>query len=1397
MHHMAWVSFIFTVGVLAAADPPIPPVLEPWKDWVLADQAGVHSPARFDKAGVRMSAWPSVLNLEATAETGTFAMEVMVFDETWVLLPGGPDHWPQQVQVDGQAVAVVRRGEAPGMRLGPGWHQVSGQYRWEALPEFLAIPQMIGVLRLSLNGQSVEAPNWDGQGLLWLQRNPSEEADQDQLGMKVYRLLSDGIPMWLATAVELTVAGKSREVELGHALPDGWRAAKVESPVPCLVDDAGLMKVQVRPGTWTVTLTAFRTQPQETVGYAAGTRPLVAAELIALQPDTTLRVVEIGGLEPVDASQTTFPESWRRWPVFAWSTAQPFRLEEKLRGMGMEKPAPPTIRRDLWLDEDGRAVTFRDAIEGGAQRLWRLDTTEGQELGAVKSRGMSQLITRNPRTGRTGVEVRDRELLLEAVGRAPLGNRVSATGWETVAAPVSCEWHLPPGWRMIALFGAEWVDGDWLTAWSLLDVFLLLVFSLAVHRMWGWRAGVVAFGAFVLAYHEPGAPRWSWLFLVVVLAIGRALAGVRPSLSPRWRLVIGAAMLMLLWGLVPFVTRQVTALLYPQLESTDDTTQSLGFAVGASRAAVLAGATMERYASEDEAAAPAQQSILKKNLAYDQSVQIQTGPAVPKWEWRSVRYGWNGPVAVGQTVKPVLLTCGGQRVLIAVRLALLGGLLWCLVRRRSDSLPTGGVVPPELPKRPPTAVVALLLSAVLAAGMSQGLAQQSVVEAEVAGDVAQQTAMEVGGQRSAVGDRTSAVGSSSDVVLPSADWLNALRDRLLKPDDAFPHAAEIAAAVLKLDGRRLEVSLEVHAAVETAVPLPGRLPTWSPVTVTVDDSPASAVQRLDGYVWAVVPAGVHRVRVTGVLPAGREWEWSFLLLPRRVEIVAPGWSVSGVKANGVPENQVFLTEQEPGETSTAGYDRRDFQPLVAIERHLELGLVWNVRTVARRLTDKGAAISLSIPLLPGERLLTSNLTTANDRVEVRLGAQEETIEWPSELTPRETLPLQAEVTDRWVERWHLEASPVWNVEMEGPAPIYEGMPGTLVPVWRPWPGESVSFTITQPEAIRGQTMTVRRVAYHTQLGGYQRSVTLTLDIDASLGHDLGIDLPADAEVTALTSAGQRVPVRLTDGRIIVPVRPGEQTIALQWTAATPLSLRAQVDPLRLPGESANLTYSVAMPAQRWVLWADGPMRGPAVRFWSLLVCALAFAWVLGSLPLKTFKRWEWALLLVGLTQTSLVAAFFVVLWIFALAARGRFGGSWRSWLGFNGAQLALVGGTLISAGVLISVLHVGLLGDPRMFIRGEGSTTDLLRWFQPRSGPDIPTPWVISVSIWIYRLLMLAWALWLAFALLRWVKWGWQQFTAHGIWQARRPKAPKPTPPSMVPPPPSGPPAPPLPSSPR
>ena len=578
---LALAALAFLSTITAQAAPPAKPVPEPlkaWESWATWNDKHLDCPTPYSDATKHRCFWPSRLSIAADQAGGQFELTVMVYHETWVPLPGNTDVWPLEVKANAAPVAVLEHEGAPAVRLGPGLARLKGVYRWAEVPQRLAIPHGIGILALTVGGKPVEAPAWDAQGFLWLKRDGSaEEADKNFLAVKLYAALEDGIPLWLRTEIELTVSGKSREEDLGTILPEGWKLAAVESPIPVAVDDTGRMKAQVRAGKWTLHAAAFRFDNPKEFRFAKTARPAVAEMLVAFRARPDFRIVEVVGAPSIDVSQTTFPEKWRELPVYRWDTAAAFVIAERMRGMGEQKPAGLTIARELWLDEDGRALTFRDHLTGAMQRTWRLDAAAGQDLGSVRSGGQGQLITRNPLTSAPGVEIRTRNLNLEATGRMSRARELPATGWQTDADALRVTLNLPPGWRLFALFGADWVRGDWLTAWTLLDLFLLLIFALAVGRLWGVRAGLLAFFAFGLAFHEPGAPRYLWLILLVPLALQRVVPpgwGSRLVGVGKW-LAVAAFVLVL----VPFVARQLQQALHPQLEivSADDGPGLLGF----------------------------------------------------------------------------------------------------------------------------------------------------------------------------------------------------------------------------------------------------------------------------------------------------------------------------------------------------------------------------------------------------------------------------------------------------------------------------------------------------------------------------------------------------------------------------------------------------------------------------------------------------------------------------------------------------------------------------------------------------------------------------------------------------------------------------------------------------
>jgi hypothetical protein len=1318
----------------------IPEALKPWVDWALWDDRSRLCPAPWNDPAKPLCIWPGRLALEFSSSGGAFQIEVETFSETWVPLPGGAATWPQKAASGEVPLAVVEREGRPSVRLSPGRHRISGSYTWRELPQRIAIPPEIGILSLSIEGQPVPLPVWDAQGFLWLKRDASDdEADQEFLSAKAYAVLEDGIPMWLRTEIELTVSGKSREEEIGLILPAGWKLAALENPIPVAIDDAGRMKAQVRAGQWTIRVDAFRfDNPKEFAFPAQGKR--VASEwLVALRAKPDFRLIEIRGATAIDVAQTTFPEKWRSLPVYLWAADAPLAIEERLRGLGEQQPAGLHIQRQWWLDEDGGGLTFRDSISGTQQRIWRLDAAPGQALGAVKAGGQPQLITRNPASGAPGIELRARDLNLEATGRMPRAAKIPASGWLADAESLSTTLELPPGWRLFAAFGADSVEGDWLTAWTLLDLFLLLIFSLAVLRLWGLPAALLAFAAFGLSYHESMAPRYTWLALLAPLALLRVVPagwGQRILRIAKWTAI--AALLLVL---VPFAALQIQQAIYPQLEAfdrqmprpslarTETSVPGLSDATPATAAPSSAPYDMFRKALPQKMA-EAKAEASKQNLAYDSAARIQAGPGVPDWSWRQVTFSWNSPVAPSQEIRPVLISRGFERLLSLLRVALVIALAAVLLDARRWPL-----------KVFRTAAPAAALWLLLAVFPTKASAQW-----------------------------------------PEPELIETLRKRLLETPDAFPNAADIPSATLSLDGQRLRIAAEIHMAVRAAVPIPARLPAWSPVAVMVDGKPAAALRRGDAHLWVVLDPGVRRIDVEGLLPEASEWEWTFLLKPRRVAVDAPGWTVSGTRPDGSPEGQVFLVRQQQEPTpGAAAYDRPDLQAAVLVERQIELGLVWRVQTTVSRLSSPGKAVALRIPLLAGENVVSGGTVVREGAVEVRLGAQEQGAAWQSDLPIGGGLALATREGDGWIERWRLVASPIWNVALTGLPPVFDAASADLLPMWHPWPGETAALSISRPEAIAGPTVAIDRATQNLALGRRQRTAQLELNLRASVGQDFPIELPANAEITSLTHQGQMIPARQDGSKLIIPVRPGDQTISVAWKINAPLAMASKADPVRLPVETANAEVAISVPEERWVLWTHGPTRGPAVRFWTILASALIAAFVLGRLTASPLKTHEWMLLGIGLTQVPVLAALAVVAWLFLLAWRGRDSFQKLAAVAYNLAQVFLALSTFVALCILLAAVGAGLLGSPEMFIRGNDSTRTLLRWFQARCEDALPTPGCVSISIWWYRLLMLAWALWLAAALIRWLGQGWRHFSSGGLVKRsdeaqKQPAAPPPLP---------------------
>lgn len=1331
-------------------EKPIPEILGPWKDWVLWDAEALHSPSPYNSPETRIAVWPSALEFVAGPTGASWKLQVRAFDRSWMPLPGDSRTWPQNVRVNDNAVPVVERDGVPAIELEPGLHQIAGTLEWPELPEKVLVPWAIGILKLQVNEQVIPSPAREADGALWLKRTQGTEVEKDQLTLQIHRVIEDGLPIWLRTELEVSVSGKSREEELGFVLPSGWQLSSVQSPIPIALDEAGKAKVQVHAGTWRIRIDAFRIEDLIQLAYSPETPPSSPRELVALRSRPLLRAVELQGAIPVDVNMTTFPEEWRDLTVYEWDTSAPLQWVIKSSGAGEQRPSQLSFVREIWLDDDGSAITWQDNISGISRQITRLDVASGNALAAVRVNGERQLVTLNPATGAQGVELRSMAPKIDAIGRGALDSEIPASGWQADAESLSLTFNLPPGWRILALFGADRVNGDWLTAWTLLDLFLLLVFSLAIFRLWGFRAGLIAFLGFGLAYHEWGAPRYTWLFLLVPVALLTVVRqGRLAKFLTAWKW--SAAVLLLLF-LLPFVAREIQNALYPQLEprgisyrrysAVDDFLPSARYEASVGQAPQMAPGSesgafefaekdnanvrqMQDFAWQGQSLQQEGKAVLGKgmNLKFDPGTRIQTGVARPEWTGNIVQCFWSGPVKQDQSIRAVFLPATWHRLLIVARLVLLGLLFALLVRKRAT--PTTGEATGHSSATAPVVASALVFLFAIAG-----------------------------------------TGPVSAQVIPDQDILKTLRDRLLQPSEAFPHAADIPYLNLTIREGQLTLRGQVHAAADCAVPVPGNFPSWSPVSVRVGDANGVLCRRSDGYLWVFVPKGIHELQVDGLVGETSEWAWSFALPPRKLEIDAAEWNYTGLRKDGSPENQLLFTRKVRA-GDAASYDQKNFWAVVQVDRAIELGLEWKVRTTVRRLSSSGRAIAVQVPAIVGERVVTGTVDVQEGLVNVNLAADENEFVWESVLPILPELSLISRQNPQSVERWSVALSPVWNVAFDGLQPVFESDSGDLVPVWYPWPGQQVSIGIKRPDAAPGKTLTVQRASHQLDLGARQQNSRLALDVESSIGGEFGVELPSGSVVREVKLQGVSLPVRKDGERYLIGLQPGAQKVELSWSIDEKLAMNAGFPAVRIPADAANVISSLTVPESRWILWTTGPERGPAVRFWAVLVFACCLAIGLGLVPGSPLKMHEWLLLAIGLTQLHFIGGMFIVGWLFLLQWRGRRVPERAHWFGFNLLQVILVLVTGIALVLFVVVVSRGLLGTPEMFIAGEGSWYNRLQWFSPASGLDLPQPGVITISIWFYRLLMLFWALWLANSLIRWLREGWTSFSAGGIWRSR------------------------------
>lgn len=1331
---------------VSPSDPAtIPPALQAWQAWVQTQDPTAHCHWQ-QLPSQRRCALRSIGELTISQQQGSFEQHIQLDSAGFVALPGDDKHWPLEVTATDlataqvQTLAVKRSNGEPQVYLEPGQYRLRMQFRWPAALDYLPFPSGAPAVSLTRDGQPEVAPRWDGQRLLLSASEQSSVADS--LSIRLFRLFRDGVPQQLTSRAMLSVTGKQREVTLELPLPAGFVISQLDSDLSYQLQADGQLRLSLLPGEYELEFTALNRQSQDTVQLAPVQAPWPAEEVWSYQP-SSMRHLQVEQAQSIDPSISGAPEEWATFAQYQLQSGTALRLSPLSRGQELHDELE--LNRQAWLVPSQQRWLFNDELSGTRRTAMALSVFPPFIPGRVELAGNPVLV--GQRDGQVpAIELRESQLQLSVVGAEPYPFAQQVHPYGASLNRVRTELHLPTGWRALAVFGVDHGSGDWLSQWQLWDVFLLVLTAVASYRLLGMGGALLWLSWLLLSYQQAHAPVWAWLNALVGLGLWQlasrteAVSKLTPWLLRYYQL----ALVIVVVQVLPYITQSFRLAVFPQLDrpafAMDNTYADrsqhivLNEAPQAARASrveqklkqtLASSADYERIEVTGSRIDPLQQ---EPELAPDASAQVQTGPALPSWQGRTVTVVWQGDVQAEQQwqlyVSPAWLTRLGDLASGLLALAMLAlltrpwwgqGTQWLQQQRAS------------------LAVLPLLLLVSVASPSAD------------ASKAPEPPPMKVQPQ-------------ADGGLFPSQALLDELKQRLERAHACQDECVSISELHISNDGDWLQLSLQAASVGRQLLQVP--LPATRVAQVSIDGKPG-LMYRDGDVMYVAVPDGVHQLIVKAPLHGVAEQVLSFGQYWHHLQAELRGWQVqqnsNTAEATSGPWQLIIRRDAPVATGSQTTVQVARLQPLLQLERVLQPGYRSKIITRVSRLADETSAVELRYPLLPGERPLV-DWPVVDGMLQIPLGAGQEELVFQSSWQPEATVQLKSQVQSHYLEQWRIRPSDDWHVEI-GDSPqqplVDDVEQDALAPLWRPWPGEQLTLQLSRPSALKGDSLTVHQSGLNGEVGAQGATWTFGASVLTSQAQNWSLGLPEAAVLQQVSINGQVIPLRLQQQQLQLPLPTGRAEVSVTFRTTTPLEARYSPPMLTSAVPLNNFKLAMELPHDRWMLALGGEAEAQSVMlFWGSLLLAVVLALAVarsGFTPLSTLDS---LLLFVGFSTQSL----FLPLWVCAAFAMVRLLKPHH-----RGLQLLRILSVLVAVISLIAAVPLGLLSYPDMhWVQVDGQWQGL-RWFSDQVS-QTPSVWAFSLPIWAYKFAMLLWALWLASAMLRWLPWAWQQLTRHGLW---------------------------------
>ncbi len=1326
---------LFLTSFSLFAQNPIPESLTPWVPWVLKGNEKLSCPfinnTNYSDKRNHICAWPSTLSLDIKDRSAKFKQSWQVLTKSVIPLPGNKHNWPLFVTVNKRALPVFNHQGKPAIELEQGSYLIEGKFEWQKIPESLSIPEQYAFVSMTINDKVIAFPKIEHDDL-WLQEFEPSQEKQDSIDIAVARRISDGAYLKLETYISIHVSGKMREVKLGKLLPDGFGLIGIESKVSSFLDGDGILHAKLKPGSWKIKVHAYAQPTLLTWSRPEQSHYWPKDEIWVFKGHENLRLGRIDGAKMVDSSQADMPRSWYKLPSYLVNTSDTLSYGIQHRGKPLHLENQLSLNRTLWLSFDNSSYTFNDNINGAMINDWRLSMKSPYLLESAEDQDGSVLITTKEQDER-GIENRYPQVNIRARGLINAEQELPVTGWNNDFEQVSVQLNLPPGHKLFAVFGADSVSNSWWASWSIWASFIVLLSSLIASRLINFTAGVATALMLLFIYQEGSAPVVAIINLLLAIAIKKhqPFERIKAMVKVYWVMSVAVA----IGAILLFSALQLRTVIHPQLESRESSIARFNDFSPAQQNIVTESINQRKekasYALAQEQGLERIQVSGSRNKAvelmmerYQSDALIQAGSGIPNWQWHSYQVEWHSPVAKDQVFDVIVLSKTSYQVIKI--LGILLTLLWLYLVLKE-------VIRHAFTKFQPKAASSVLALIILLPSYSPN------VEA---------------------------------LDFPAKFLLEELKTRVTEAPLCVPDCAAINSLLVSTDAGSITLDMSVHANADTALAIP-RSEFWRPEKLLINGEKIASLFKNKGWIYIPIAKGISKITVEGQVAPVDVFQLEFKDKPKHVKIFpADAWEVVGSQANSLTGNTLeFLATMKKqngdGQVST----RYNTQLFVKVTRRLSIDQLWTVYTTVTRIAPSNGSINVTIPTLSGEKITSANIIVENEQVDVTIPAGEVEFSWSSTIERQQLLTLHAKTEQPTIEQWQVIFSPSWHAKVSGLPIILDGQNNSdyFTYSFYPYPGESLALAITRPKAVEGDVLAIDSVNYTIDQGARTSKLNLSFDYRSTRGGEHVIRLPISYQLKEISTDGKLVNLQLEDGKLAIPVLPGKHNVNIMMRANVSEQLLLSAPEINLNAPASNITSIINLSQQRWVLWANGPLLGPAVLYWGELLAFILIALLVSRVTFSPLNTLSWIVLGFGLSLSNWGILMLIAVWFASLTA-SNYRPKELSRLSYNTSQLALYVLSIVAIVSLLSVVPISLLSSPSMGIEGNHSYGNHLQWFSDKTSGLLPNVSVLSISTIFYKGIMLIWVIWLSFAFLGWIKWAWKAIGKQGYWRSKLPK---------------------------